>query len=168
MGVMGSVEGGGTWEGDCGSGRGRRGNGGEGGGIDGELPAPAVLTGRNGPGRTQGRNGAAGCGEHLCYSAVSLYPAAFSDTAVLSLTVYDPEEQPAGDSAPCRHGNGGCQHLCFPVSPTEGRCRCAVGFTLQPDGTTCNGGSARAAPGVLPGPLSVLGSNIHCNLSTVC
>ncbi|KAF0300268.1 Prolow-density lipoprotein receptor-related protein 1 [Amphibalanus amphitrite] len=66
---------------------------------------------------------------------------AFSDGEVLSLTVYDPEEQPEGDSPPCRDNNGGCQHLCFPVSETESRCRCAVGFSLQPDGKTCNGDS---------------------------
>ena len=71
------------------------------------------------------------------------HSAAFSESEVLSLAVYDPADQPAGNSPPCGDDNGGCQHLCFPVSPTEGRCRCAIGYTLNEDGKTCNGESDR-------------------------
>ncbi|XP_037085520.1 prolow-density lipoprotein receptor-related protein 1-like [Pollicipes pollicipes] len=83
---------------------------------------------------------------------------AFSDADVLSLRVYDPAEQPARVSA-CSDANGGCQHLCFPVAPTEVRCRCAVGFILDPvGGKTCNGDSdfliVAGGDGVLGVPLA--------------
>lgn len=84
--------------------------------------------------------------------------AEFSSYPVLSLRVYDPAEQPAGVSA-CGASRGGCQHLCLPVSPTEARCSCAVGFSLDPaDNKTCNGGGNYIALGIIPhgGHISML------------
>ena len=41
--------------------------------------------------------------------------------------------------SPCRHGNGGCSHLCF-IVPYGYRCGCPSGTALREDGFSCQEG----------------------------
>jgi len=38
---------------------------------------------------------------------------------------------------PCAMMNGGCDHICWTLSSTTKVCDCALGFTVDSDGTTC-------------------------------
>lgn len=39
----------------------------------------------------------------------------------------------------CSRNNGGCSHLCLPVSQNSRVCVCSDGFILQMDNTSCVG-----------------------------
>lgn len=52
-------------------------------------------------------------------------------SGVLALRIYDPKEQEGHH--PCEKNKGGCQHLCLPISPTQFKCRCAIGYNVDPN-----------------------------------
>lgn len=59
---------------------------------------------------------------------------------IFSVRVYDPDEQ-NGTNA-CSTNNGGCQHLCLPVSSSKRVCKCALGYVAvpnEPNATKCKG-----------------------------
>lgn len=46
---------------------------------------------------------------------------------------------PSGSSS-CNSSRNGCEHLCLPISPTEHRCKCAIGYRVDAaDGKSCIG-----------------------------
>ncbi|XP_071822844.1 low-density lipoprotein receptor-related protein 2-like isoform X2 [Apostichopus japonicus] len=45
--------------------------------------------------------------------------------------------RPLGITNGCAVNNGGCAHLCLPVSQDSRVCQCSMGFELNPDGKTC-------------------------------
>ncbi|XP_076069558.1 LDL receptor protein 1 isoform X2 [Oratosquilla oratoria] len=49
---------------------------------------------------------------------------------ILALCIYEEENQKG--SNPCSVNNGGCPHLCLPISATERVCRCAIGYDVDP------------------------------------
>ena len=44
---------------------------------------------------------------------------------------------------PCAMMNGGCDHICWTLSSTTKVCDCALGFTVDSDGTTCTSRKSR-------------------------
>ncbi len=50
---------------------------------------------------------------------------------ILSMRVYSSEDRQGGNS--CSHNNGGCQHLCLPISNEDHVCQCSIGFNLVDD-----------------------------------
>uniref|UniRef100_K1R3X5 Low-density lipoprotein receptor-related protein 6 n=1 Tax=Magallana gigas TaxID=29159 RepID=K1R3X5_MAGGI len=49
----------------------------------------------------------------------------------------------------CSRNNGGCSHLCLPVSQNSRVCACSDGFLLQKDNTSCIGGVFHQRPFVM-------------------
>ncbi|RWS16465.1 low-density lipoprotein receptor-related protein 2-like protein [Dinothrombium tinctorium] len=45
-------------------------------------------------------------------------------------------KRPGIDNHPCRSGNGGCQHLCIPMSNGQRKCLCSTGFKAEGE-TNC-------------------------------
>lgn len=57
---------------------------------------------------------------------------------ITALKIYDQDLQYGSNQ--CAAKNGGCAHLCLPVSPSKRKCKCAIGFEVDPsDDTKCLG-----------------------------
>ncbi|XP_022093384.1 sushi, von Willebrand factor type A, EGF and pentraxin domain-containing protein 1-like isoform X2 [Acanthaster planci] len=58
-----------------------------------------------------------------------------SNETVYGVRVYSDDRQPDSDSV-CED-NGGCQHLCLPISTGGMRCECSTGYRLHTDNRAC-------------------------------
>ena len=56
------------------------------------------------------------------------------DKEPLALVIYDGNSQKGSNA--CSHKNGGCQHLCVPVSESSVKCMCSVGYNVNKDDPT--------------------------------
>jgi len=57
----------------------------------------------------------------------------------MDVQVYSADRQKQVPGNVCRHGNGGCSHLCLLSPSKQGfRCSCPTGIRLQQDGKTCH------------------------------
>ncbi|XP_072037985.1 low-density lipoprotein receptor-related protein 6-like [Amphiura filiformis] len=58
----------------------------------------------------------------------------------LGITTFDESRQPLhgpNNQGQCGDYNGGCDHLCLPLTNSNHECGCATGFTLADDGVSC-------------------------------
>ena len=58
------------------------------------------------------------------------------DKEPLALVIYDADSQTGSNK--CSNKNGGCEHVCVPVSKEEIKCMCSIGYYIdQADDTKC-------------------------------